>query len=126
MKLAIFSDIHGNPLALDAVLAAVEGEVDGYIGVGDYVAIGYDPATVIQRLQSLPNAHFICGNTDRYTLTNDRPYPYFADVVANPELLARYLDVHAQFVWARGYLAAHHLLGWLAELPLEYRLTLPD
>ena len=28
MRLAILSDIHGNPLALDAVLADIQGEVD--------------------------------------------------------------------------------------------------
>ena len=74
MRLAIFSDIHGNPIALDAVLAAIGDAVDGYIVVGDYCAIGYDPATVIERLNQLPNAHFLRGNTDRYILTNDRPH----------------------------------------------------
>lgn len=126
MRLAIFSDIHGNPIALEAVLADIGDTVDGYIVVGDYCAIGYDPATVIERLNTLPNAHLVRGNTDRYILTNDRPPPFFEDVVRNPKLLPTFLEVHAQFIWARGYLEAKGLLGWLDALPLEYRMILPD
>ncbi len=126
MRLAIFSDIHGNPIALDAVLKDIDNSVDGYIVVGDHCAIGYDPATVIERLETLPNTHFVRGNTDRYILTTDRPSPSFDDVVRNPNLLPTFLDVHAQFVWARGYLEAKGLLSWLDTLPLEYRLNLPD
>ena len=45
MRLALFSDIHGNPIALDAVLAdiAAEGGVNAYWVLGDLAAIGYDP-----------------------------------------------------------------------------------
>ena len=44
----------------------------------------------------------------------------------NHDLLPIFLDVHAQFVWAKGYLQAKGLLSWLDDLPLEYRQTLPD
>ena len=42
MRLAILSDIHGNPLALDAVLADIQrqGEVDAYWVMGDFAAAG--------------------------------------------------------------------------------------
>jgi len=45
MRLAMFSDIHGNPIAFNAVLEdiAARGGVDGYCVLGDLVAIGYDP-----------------------------------------------------------------------------------
>jgi predicted phosphodiesterase len=126
MRLAIFSDIHGNPLALEAVLNAIGGQVDGYIVVGDYCGIGYDPATVVEMLQQLPNAHFVRGNTDRYILTRERPGPSFEKVVANPQLLQTFINVEAQFAWAHGYLVGKGLLSWLDELPLEYRMNLPD
>ena len=51
MQIAIIADIHGNPLALDAVLADIErrGGVEGYWLLGDYCAIGFDPAGVLDR-----------------------------------------------------------------------------
>ena len=50
MRLAILSDIHGNPLALDAVLADIQsqGEVDAYWVLGDFAALGYDPVTPLE------------------------------------------------------------------------------
>ena len=58
MRLALLSDLHGNPIALDAVLADIDamGGVDGYLVLGDLVAIGHDPAGVLERLVRLPGA----------------------------------------------------------------------
>ena len=46
------SDIHGNPIALDAVLADIEatGGVDEHWVLGDIVALGHDPVGVLERL----------------------------------------------------------------------------
>ena len=75
VRLAILSDIHGNPIALDAVLGDIEarGGADGYLVLGDLVAQGHDPAAVLRRLASLPDARFVRGNTDRYVLTGRGP-----------------------------------------------------
>jgi hypothetical protein len=45
-RIAILADIHGNSIALDAALADIEakGGVDAYWLLGDYAAIGFDPA----------------------------------------------------------------------------------
>jgi hypothetical protein len=64
MRLAILSDIHGNALALDAVLAdaAAQATVDGYWVLGDLVAIGPDPETaVLDQLEKVrhPSIEFI-------------------------------------------------------------------
>jgi predicted phosphodiesterase len=42
MRIALLSDIHGNPVALDAVLADIEaqGGVDTYWILGDFSAMG--------------------------------------------------------------------------------------
>lgn len=74
MRLVILSDIHGNPIALDAVLrdVAVRGSVNGYWVLGDLVAQGYDPSGVLARLAELPNAQFVRGNTDRYILSGNK------------------------------------------------------
>ena len=44
MRIALLSDIHGNPIALDAVLKDIEGRggVDTYWILGDMVALGPD------------------------------------------------------------------------------------
>jgi hypothetical protein len=58
MRLAILSDIHGNPLALDAVLADIQsqGEVEAYWVLGDFAALGYDPVTPLEKVTALPHA----------------------------------------------------------------------
>ena len=72
MRIAIFSDIHGNATALDAVLREV-GDVDEYWIAGDLCAIGPDPVGALERVLSLPNTRFVRGNTDRYTYAGQRP-----------------------------------------------------
>ena len=116
IRLAIFSDIHGNPLALDAVLADIQsqGEVDAYWVLGDFAAIGYDPVTPLERITTLPHASFTRGNTDRYVLTED------------PALLPEIIEATRSFSWTRGYLSAVGWLDWFTHLPLEVHLTLPD
>ncbi|MBS0662912.1 MAG: metallophosphoesterase family protein [Verrucomicrobia bacterium] len=128
MKIALLSDIHGNTVALDAVLADVAqaGGVDGYWILGDLVALGPDPAGVLARLTALPHARFIRGNTDRYVSSGDRPPPTPAEVAANPALLARLVEVERTFTWTQGVLAATAWTNWLKELPLEITATLPD
>ena len=123
----MFSDIHGNPIAFNAVLEdiAARGGVDGYCVLGDLVAIGYDPPGVLERLAALPNSHFVQGNTDRYVVTGQRPYPSLADIEADLRLLPRLVEVAHSFAWTQGYVSATGWFDWLARLPLEVRLELP-
>ncbi len=126
--LALFSDIHGNPIALDAVLADVEaqGGVDAYWVLGDLAAVGYDPVAVIERLVALSNVRFERGNGDRYVVTGERPPPTPEDVQKDPRLLATLVEVAQGFAWTQGAVTATGLLDWLQDLPLEQRMTLPD
>jgi predicted phosphodiesterase len=128
MKIAFFSDIHGNSLALDAVLGDIEaqGGVDAHWVLGDLVAIGHDPVGVLERLTQLPNVRFVRGNTDRYVFARDRPFPAPVDVEADPSLLARLVEVAETFAWTQGALTATGWLEWLANLPLEVETLLPD
>jgi len=127
MRLAILSDIHGNPLALDAVLTDIQnqGKVDVYWVLGDFAALGYDPVTPLEKVTALPHASFTRGNTDRYVVTGDLPVQP-ESVVQDPTLLPQVIEAVRSFSWTRGYLSATGWLGWLANLPLEVRLTLPD
>jgi predicted phosphodiesterase len=127
MRIAILSDIHGNPIALDAVLADIQtqGKIDSYWVLGDFSAIGYDPVTPLEQMVKLPNARFVRGNTDRYTVTGDL-FMNQEKVKENPSLLSQLVEMAQSFAWTRGYLTATGWLGWLANLPLEQRVTLPD
>lgn len=128
MRLAILSDIHGNLIALDAVLADIQeqGGVDGYWILGDFSALGYDPVGVLERVTALPNASFTRGNTDRYIITGERPGPTVEEVQAHPQLVPRLAELSANFAWTQGFIQARGWWNWLAELPLEARLILPD
>jgi predicted phosphodiesterase len=128
VRLALASDIHGNTVALDAVLAEVErrGGADHYWFLGDLVALGHDPLGVLERISSLPDAAFVRGNTDRYVVTGERPLPWIDDAVANPQLVAQIAEVAGSFAWTEGCLHVGGWTAWLAELPAEVRMTLPD
>jgi predicted phosphodiesterase len=81
MRLAVLADIHGNLLALEAVLADIQasGEVDVTWCLGDIAAFGPRPAECIRRLRALAEVDegkkfkVIGGNTDRYLVTGERP-----------------------------------------------------
>ena len=120
MRLAFISDIHGNPIALEAVLADIEtkGGVDGYWFLGDYCALGYDPARVLEIITTLPNSMYVRGNTDRYTITGERPRPTVEGVFAEPELMSKFIEVNRSFAWTQGYLTAGDWEYWLEELPV--------
>jgi len=65
MRYGIFSDIHSNLEALDAVLDAFKNEaIDRFICVGDIVGYGPDPSRCIQKIRAL-GCKLIAGNHDR-------------------------------------------------------------
>lgn len=128
LRVALLSDIHGNLVALEAVLADIDqqGGVDAYWVLGDLVALGPDPVGVLERLTALPDVAFTRGNTDRYVCTGTRPHPSPTDVQNDLSLLPRLLEVHGQFTWTQGAVTAAGWFAWLDALPLEFRTTLPD
>lgn len=128
VRAAAFSDIHGNVFALEAVLAQTEeASVDEYWIAGDLVAHGPHPAQTLRRIMGLPRARIVRGNTDRYVLTGDLP-----PMVPGPEQVrsaddaALLANASASFAWTRGEVAAAGGLEWLAALPIEQRMQLPD
>ncbi len=65
MRYAIFSDVHANLTALDAVLADAEGRrPDAYLCLGDVVGYGPDPNECVARVRAL-GAETVAGNHDR-------------------------------------------------------------
>ena len=127
MRLGLISDVHGNRIALDAVIAdGDDAGVESWWVLGDLVAIGPDPVSTLDRLTALPGVRFVSGNTDRYVVTGDRPHPYPEEVEADPGLRPLFDEVEASFAWTTAALAGTSWLDWLADLPTEQRLELPD
>jgi predicted phosphodiesterase len=68
MRIGLIADIHGNLVALDAVLAALaRTAVDELICLGDVAALGPQPRAVIARLRAL-RCPVVMGNTDAWLL----------------------------------------------------------
>ena len=128
MRIALISDIHGNLLALEAVLADIadQGGVDAYWILGDFSSLGYDPVGVLERVTQLSNALFSRGNHDRYTVTGEQPGPTLEQAQAKPKLMPFLLAMATNLAWTQGHIRASGWWNWLEDLPLELRLTLPD
>ncbi len=69
MRIAIISDIHGNCIALDAVLADLQqNPVDQIVCLGDAVQGGPQPAQVVARLREIA-CPVVTGNADAWLLS---------------------------------------------------------
>ena len=64
MRALVLSDIHANLEALEAVLAAAEGQYDELWNLGDVVGYGGSPNAVVERVRPL-GALVVRGNHDR-------------------------------------------------------------
>jgi putative phosphoesterase len=71
MQLAIFSDIHGNGVALEAMLQDLQQtQVDQMVCLGDAIQGGPQPAEVVARLRAL-SCPVVMGNADAWLLTGE-------------------------------------------------------
>ena len=69
MRVAVFSDIHANLEAIEAVLShALLQQVDRYVCLGDVVGYGANPNECIERLRALPDCTCLLGNHDAAVL----------------------------------------------------------
>jgi len=103
MRIAIFSDVHGNVVALEAVLAAIRREAapDALFVAGDLVLLGPRPAEALALLRSIDGARFVKGNTDQY--------------------LIDYGDDVEDVTFARAHLSDDEI-AFIRDLPFEQRL----
>jgi predicted phosphodiesterase len=69
LRIAVFSDIHGNCVAFDNVLSDIEKQsVDGMVCLGDAIQGGAQPAEVVSRLREL-HVPTVMGNADYWLIT---------------------------------------------------------
>jgi putative phosphoesterase len=102
MRVVIFSDIHGNAVALAAVLDHIRREAapDAIVVAGDLVVDGPRPAEALALLRDLKGALFVMGNTDQ-------------------DVLHQSGDI---FEFTRSKLHADDL-EWLGSLPFSQQIT---
>lgn len=130
MRVAVFSDCHGNAIALEAVLADVEAadRVDAHWMIGDVADMGSNPARCIALLRGLKNAVVVRGNADRAVYDLDLAGELArARAVSDAEALTGLMYL-AGAAWTRGAITQADIehLRWLKGRPLESRQTLPD
>src|SRR5258707_6313532 len=69
MRIAVFSDIHGNDFAFEKVEADIKKEgVDRIVCLGDAIQGGPQPAAVVRRLRRL-NTPVVVGNADAWMVS---------------------------------------------------------
>lgn len=100
MRVALIADVHGNSVALDAVIADLaRTEPDEIVFLGDAAANGFDPHGAVQRLRRL-GCRMVRGNTDADVL--DTPAFYFPPRRDElPEPARRVLEIS---LWGHGQL----------------------
>lgn len=127
--MGFLADIHGNDVALRAVLTdAASEQVDQWWALGDLVLFGPRPAEVLELLLGQPGISLLRGNTDRYVLTGEQPAPHAtaADAAASIDLVERFGAMAAGIGWTRGVLDQAGLLDSLEALPAQLRVELPS
>jgi putative phosphoesterase len=114
-RLALISDIHGNGIALDAVIADLGiRPVDEIICLGDVAAGGPQPQAVIASLRDL-GCPGVRGNADGWLLDDELP-------TGESEETHRLREVAA---WARATLGRAEL-DYLRALPPTLSVTVED
>ncbi len=117
MRIAIFSDVHGNLTALEAVLADIKQQSpDWIIFAGDLCAVGAHPAECAARVRDVVDLA-VYGNTDEWLHTP----PPIPDGIDDKQRQARQLfrDL-LQWTWDR--LGADDQ-KWIENLPFSVRVS---
>ena len=127
-RLAILSDVHGNLLALEAVLADLENQAQGTPDavwvLGDLAVFCPWPTETLALLRVIPNGAFLRGNTDRYLVTGQRPVARVHspdDWATMPALL---VERDANFRWTVERLS-YADYEFLRDLPLQLEMDVP-
>ncbi len=121
-RIAVLSDVHGNLIALEAVLKQIKKDrPDAVLVAGDLVMNGPDPNGTVDALRALEadGALIVSGNTDIAVGDFDygSAYPQYQDGVPD--------TIVAAAEWAHDELGDDQL-EWLRRLPAERRMRTAD
>ncbi|SCB57071.1 Predicted phosphodiesterase [Rhizobium aethiopicum] len=96
MRFAAIADIHGNYLALEAVLADIRAQgIEEIVNLGDFFSGPLEAGRTADMLIPL-GLTSVCGNHDRYLIEQDPTSMHVSDAVAYRQLTPSHLD------WLRG------------------------
>lgn len=125
-RLAAISDVHGNLLALEAVLADIQahGSPDVFWVLGDLAAFCPWPSETLARIRALPNVSFLQGNTDRYIVTGRRPEMIVRSAQNWAEMPDWLVGRDANFRWTVERLS-YDDYEFLCDLPLRLEMHVP-
>jgi hypothetical protein len=116
MRLAIFSDVHGNPYACEAVLRAIaqEGACDAILAAGDLCLGGSDPARCVELLAEA-GVQAVYGNTEQYLRHPDQ--------TPSDELhRSMWNTIQPAVYWTLERLSSEQL-SWILGQPFERRFS---
>ncbi len=121
-RLAVFSDVHGNVGALNAVMRAIDAAKPDHVAIaGDHTLNGPDPAGSVDAVRQLESAGAVViqGNTDIAVADFDysAAFPWFTDGVPDSYVAAA--------EWANDQLGEERV-DWLRRLPAERRIRVDD
>jgi predicted phosphodiesterase len=118
MRIAIFSDVHGNLPALEAVLAdiAAQSGIDQLICAGDICLFGPEPAACLDKIRAAQLAT-VYGNTDQWLVRPPEVTPDMDEATA-----ARWSKIGNLAQWHQAQLGQARL-AWLASRPFAIRIS---
>jgi predicted phosphodiesterase len=116
MRIAAFSDVHGNPFACQAVLQAIEqeGDFEVIVAAGDLCLGGSDPARCIDMLCTR-GVQAVHGNTDEF-LFQPECEP------RDDNHRKKWAQIQPAVYWTRSRLSPEQF-NWLQALPFELRIS---
>lgn len=107
-KIGVFSDVHANLHALDALLSARLPECDEYVFLGDSVAAGGFPNECIEKIRKIERLTPLQGNHDR-----DVARFYFGELKDAENEFRAHQKFYAELLTADN-------AEWLSRLPSSY------
>lgn len=117
MRVAVFSDVHGNLTALEAVLADIaEQSPDIIVFAGDLCVFGARPAECVAKIRA-SDIISVHGNTDEWV----NNLPLLSDDVAE-EARQRVQMIHDAASWTQAHLSVEDR-SWLRTLPFHRRIS---
>ncbi|WP_420643030.1 metallophosphoesterase family protein [Candidatus Leptofilum sp.] len=116
MRIAIYSDVHGNLTALQTVLADIKQQAPDLVAfAGDMCWMGARPKACLELARSETDI-FVYGNTDEFIHS---PQPMPENVTEEEE--ARWKDFYETAIWLQTQLGSENV-DWLSRLPFSHRI----